>query len=313
MTQMTGENNSVGRPVAGETWWGGEVCTSTRGEFVCRQKKIGQEYVLAFPSLDLIRRNFRLIYGIGAKTEELLRKSGYQTLADLTGHPRWGKAAKEVINLIEERKLDRLRRYGAKDEEILGFFCGEQLVFVDLETTGFSQLQPLFLIGTMSFAGERLVIKQYLARDYAEEAAVLAGFLRDCEAKAVMVSFNGRSFDYPYLLARLAYHGFTHSFNPFQLDLLPPTRRAFRDTLPDCRLRTVEEQLLGVARHETFSGVKIPELYHRFVTEKNPRLLTEVIEHNARDLLSMAALVRLLAEEFWCRNGAGRSQGQEDR
>lgn len=275
-------------------WWGGEVRCNEKGEFILIEESIDQHSALPFPGVDRIRRNLRLVYGIGEKNEEALRKEGYQSLDDLAAHHRWGRAARELLSLIDERRLDRLLRYGAKEDEVLGFFSQDDLVVLDLETTGFYQVQPLFLIGTLSFIGEKLMLRQYIARNYEEESAVLAQFLADYGHKNVMVSYNGRTFDYPYLKARMRYHQFDAEFNPFQLDLLPPTRRAYRPSLPNFRLRTVEESLLGVYRTETFSGGEIPELYHRFIVDEDPKLLTEVIEHNAQDVISMASLLRIL-------------------
>lgn len=286
---------------AAEDWWGGVIRENERGRHVYVERQIHEPWILPFPEKDRIRRNLRLVYGIGEKTESQLVKAGYASLELLQDHPRWGKAAREVLRLISENQVERLRRYGAKEDEIIGFFRDSDLVLLDLETTGFYQAQPLFLIGVIAFVGKRPVLSQYIARDYGEEASALAGFLHDQGTKGLMVSYNGRTFDYPYLLARLRFHGFREDFRPFQLDLLPPTRQRFRASLPNCRLGTVESHLLGVGRTESFSGGQIPELYHRFVTERNPRILREVIEHNAQDLLSMATLARLLSEEWRAR------------
>jgi uncharacterized protein YprB with RNaseH-like and TPR domain len=276
-------------------WWGGQIRRNSDGEYTFLQQEIHENFVLPFPKAEKIRSNLKLVYGIGEKTEAQLRIDGYDTIDKLAVHPRWGRAAREIIRLIDSGNFERLRRYGAKEDEIVGFFDRSQIVLLDLETTGFSQVQPLFLIGVLAFTGQNMVLSQYLAKTYEEEAAALRAFLEECGKKTLMVSFNGRTFDYPYLKARCLYHKIKIQFDPFQLDLLPPTRRAYRNLLPNYRLRTVEELLLGVGRNESFSGSAIPELYHRFVIEKEPRLLTEVIAHNAQDLLSMAALIQLLS------------------
>lgn len=279
-----------------EAWWGGKIHRNERGLYVGIEQTIPELWVLPYPSKERIRNNLRLIYGIGEKTERQLAAEGYKTLDHLQQHPRWGRAAQEVLRLIAEEQVERLRRYGAKDDEVIGFFRDDDLVLLDLETTGFYQAQPLFLIGVIAFSEARPVLTQYVARDYGEEAAALMGFIQEHGGKRLMISYNGRAFDYPYLMARLRYHGFSDGFKPFQLDLLPPTRQRFRSSLPNCRLQTVETHLLGVGRSESFSGGQIPELYHRFVTERQPKILREVIEHNAQDLFSMATLTRLLSE-----------------
>jgi uncharacterized protein YprB with RNaseH-like and TPR domain len=57
-----------------------------------------------------------------------------------------------------------------------GVLRPEELLFFDLETTGLSS-SPLFLIGTMTWEGPGLVIRQYFARDYSQERAVVSLFL----------------------------------------------------------------------------------------------------------------------------------------
>jgi hypothetical protein len=75
------------------------------------------------------------------------------------------------------------------------------------------------------------------------------------------------------------------------LDLLPVVRRLFRHRLGDARLRTVEEQLLGVERHEEVEGWEIPGRYLDFLRTGLTAPLVAVARHNAEDVRSLARLV----------------------
>src|SRR5206468_730554 len=80
-----------------------------------------------------------------------------------------------------------------------------RVLFLDLETCGFSGT-PLFLIGLLRQMDGDLVVEQLLARNYDEEPAVLVEFwslLRQCE---VLVTFNGKTFDWPFVLDRSTVH-----------------------------------------------------------------------------------------------------------
>jgi uncharacterized protein YprB with RNaseH-like and TPR domain len=94
------------------------------------------------------------------------------------------------------------------------------LLFMDIETCGLAGT-GVFLVGTMFYEDEQLVFEQHLARDYAEEAAIVQAFYdrlgrgpREPAAPTggmpvapVLVTFNGKAFDMNFLAERAAYHG----------------------------------------------------------------------------------------------------------
>ena len=169
------------------------------------------------------------------------------------------------------------------------------LVFLDLETTGLSAT-PLFLAGMLVERGRRLKAVQLLARDYAEERCligILDGLLADCR---ICVTFNGKSFDLPYLKERAKYHRLPLRAAPEQLDLLHHARRRWKHHLPDCRLLTLEWHILGRRRIGDVDGWEVPCIYHEFVHTRDPRRLKGVLRHNLMDVLAMAELLVSLAE-----------------
>ena len=167
---------------------------------------------------------------------------------------------------------------------------GHGLAFLDLETLGLSAA-PLFLVGLMHGGPEGLHVHQFLARDYAEEAAVLEACHDLVAAAEVLVTYNGLSFDWPYLADRLRYYRLPPLPQPgWHLDLLHVARRQCRGRLPNCSLTTVETHLLGLARRGDVPGADIPPLYHRAVAQEDLSLLAPVLHHNLVDLLSLACL-----------------------
>jgi len=169
----------------------------------------------------------------------------------------------------------------------------DDLLFLDLETAGLSSA-PLFLIGAMSWEDDGLVVRQYLARDYAEERAVLRLFAAAAADKHVLVSFNGKSFDLPYLRARAAANAVALPAVPFHLDLLHVSRRAWGHALPDCRLQTLERYLCRRYRDDDIPGHAIPEAYHAFVRTRNAARMARILRHNLLDLLTLADLLTRL-------------------
>ena len=80
------------------------------------------------------------------------------------------------------------------------------------------------------------------------------------------------------------------------MDLLAPTRRAYRGRWEDCRLVTAEQRLLGMAREEDLPGSEAPGAWFAWVRQGQDRLLGPVLEHNRLDVVSLAALGVALAE-----------------
>jgi uncharacterized protein YprB with RNaseH-like and TPR domain len=176
------------------------------------------------------------------------------------------------------------------------------LLFVDIETTGLSSSTPLFLIGTLSAmsAEEEPQMEFFLARDFDEERAVLSAFHQTARGKS-LVTFNGKSFDWPYIEGRSRRHRLPFETPNAHLDLLHHARRVWKPGLPNCRLQTLESHLCGRAREGDVAGSRIPDQYHEFVelhsdTKRGAYLMAPIVYHNALDILTMAELVCLDAE-----------------
>lgn len=186
---------------------------------------------------------------------------------------------------------------------------------MDIESLGFIG-RPLFLIGVLyarpvSEATERpagmpagaraadaqagmiaadLEIVQYLARDYSEEEAVLRSFWSEAPSAELWVTFNGRSFDLPFVRLRADLYHLTVREPRAHLDLLPIARRLWGDRLPDCRLQTLERRICGRTRSGDLPGARIPPAYHEFVRSGEPWQMIEILRHNAADLVGLCDL-----------------------
>ena len=180
----------------------------------------------------------------------------------------------------------------------------QDLVFFDLETTGLAS-SPLFLIGAMYSDSGRLIVRQYFARTYAEERAVIGLFLQSFGGRKMLVSFNGKSFDLPYVRVRSAATGIPFELTLPHFDLLHVSRRIWKGRLPDCRLQTLERIICGRTRHGDIPGDQIPQAYHDYVRTGDARDMVECLKHNLLDLVTLADLMTRLP--------APRDQSDETR
>ncbi len=171
-------------------------------------------------------------------------------------------------------------------------------LFLDLETCGFAG-SMVFLIGLVWHDDDVWVLDQLLARDYAEERAILATLWDVVRRNQVLVTFNGKSFDWPMVLDRSTLHRFsceTVSATPgTHCDLLHHARRRWKHRLPNCKLQTLEQAVCKRTRHEDISGADIPIAYHQFVRTGNARELQSIMHHNAMDLVTLIEVTVKLA------------------
>ena len=168
--------------------------------------------------------------------------------------------------------------------------------FLDLETLGFHG-RPLFLIGLLARLDNSWEVVQLLARDYAEEEAILQKFCELAEVEPVWQSFNGKSFDVPFLRNRAAFFRIRFPEPEEHLDLLHAARRVYKKVLPNCRLQTLEANLFDRVRVRDLPGWGIPEVYHEFVRTGRLRDVLRVLLHNREDLITLARLHVHLSED----------------
>ncbi|MBE3577505.1 MAG: ribonuclease H-like domain-containing protein [Limnochordales bacterium] len=246
------------------------------------------------PSPERLYSNLQLVYRIGPWREARLRRQGIGDLRELVHDPRWQSATVPVLRAIEKRDLNELSTRGAESLELLGFFTPRDILFLDLETAGLSPLMPVFLAGVAFIDGDDLLLRQYFARSYEEEEPLVRAVNSLLAQYPVVVTYNGRSFDQPYLIRRALITQSPCRWSAWHVDLLPLTRRYFRGDLPDFRLVTVSEWLLGRSRADDIPGSLVPSLYHQFVAEGDWLTIEPVLNHNAEDLLALAFLLQRL-------------------
>ncbi len=189
-----------------------------------------------------------------------------------------------AVIAIDRARLARLPGQPARDVPLL---C------LDTETTGLATAAGTlaFLVGLGWWEGTRFRQVQLLLPDHADEPAFLDELRRHIPAHGWLVTYNGRGFDWPLLVARYRMARAAPPPHAGHLDLLPLVRRVFRHRMPDARLQTAETHLLGLRRHEDVAGWEIPARYLQFLRDGDPALLLAVVRHNDEDVRSLARLL----------------------
>ena len=178
------------------------------------------------------------------------------------------------------------------------FGLKERLLFLDTETTGLGSVACPFLIGVSYFEDNCLVLDQYFMRDIDDEACVLEEIVSKYSNMTV-ISYNGKSFDVPLIKARCVLNAVNcKNFATKQTDLLHLCRRIWKKRLENCKLSTIEEEILKLKREDDIPGSEIPEMYKRYLESGNGQEMLKVIEHNESDVVSMSVILCRLIRIF---------------
>ncbi|CAH1194995.1 hypothetical protein PAECIP111893_00592 [Paenibacillus plantiphilus] len=216
-------------------------------------------------------------------------RHGLHSLSEL-GAAVKGLAAFRAIGQFERSRDIRQEQFNAAVRVPLD---AGKVLFLDLETTGLGvgTGNVPFMVGIAYAEGEAFVVEQMLIRHPAEERAMLTYLCDKLPSFTHLVTYNGRTFDWPVLLNRLILNGFRKfQWEPVHIDLLHPSRSIWRNTLVSCRLSHVEEERLGITRNDDVPGALAPAIYFQFLADQQPGPLLGVFRHNETDMLSLACL-----------------------
>lgn len=286
-----------GREVENE----GGVCLSleSRHPLSCRAADIEK-----FRSA--ILQDLTLVHGIGEAIQRRLKARGYQTLYDIAQIQKYRTTALQVIDNLEgDNSSDIIgligRRHARSHPLVLGassFHEPEEYVFLDIETLGLFS-RPIILFGIGMLENGRLVVRQYMLRDIDEEPAALAAACDHLSGdRPALVTFNGKSFDLPYIRDRLAYYGIGSISRIPHFDVLFFSRRRWRDQFSSFRLSVLEKEILGIRREDDVPGQMVPEFYEKYLQTHNCGPLVSIVEHNKQDVVSLAMLFFRLLEDY---------------
>jgi uncharacterized protein YprB with RNaseH-like and TPR domain len=172
----------------------------------------------------------------------------------------------------------------------------DDVLFLDTETTGLSggTGTHAFMVGIAYWESNRFTLQQFFMRTPAEERALLEGLMPFLTRFKALVTFNGRTFDWPALETRFVLHGYRPRPPGFHLDLLHPARRVWKHRLVNCSLANLEASLFGITRVGDVPGFLIPSLYFDYLRDGDARRLQPVFAHNREDIITLVRLFDLM-------------------
>jgi uncharacterized protein YprB with RNaseH-like and TPR domain len=267
-----------------------------------------------------------LVRGIRDKTRVRLEEQGFKTLADLEDHPRFCGESKRIREMLEAGSTEQLTevigaRLSKSHPSVLGLsglHADRDFLFLDLETMGLFAGQPLVVAGIARLGSDNtIIVEQYVVRDFPDELALLAEVNQQVATHRVLVTYNGKSFDLPFLIGRSAYYGLKLKPPRVHFDLLHFSRRAWGrkrglsrassrseglSPLSSVSLRSIEEAILGLSRETDLPGELVPEFYYEYLRTGNAGFLKPIVDHNRQDVESLVNVFSSLVEH-WTQRG----------
>jgi len=198
--------------------------------------------------------------------------------------------ALDLLSQSRDRTFTRRTRAALEDPE--------KWLFLDTETTGLAGGTGTyaFLVGLAWWDAGGLQVEQLFLRDFSEEHSLLYELAARLAERPVLVTFNGKAFDWPLLENRFT---MTRAIRipplAAHLDLLHPARALWRLRLGSVRLVELERHVLdatrlGWHREDDIASAMIPEYYFDYLRGFSAQPLAGVVKHNQMDLRGLAAL-----------------------
>src|SRR5262245_34271108 len=229
-------------------------------------KPVSASVPLAEPSNEPMQGDevTRLLGGLCQKTkfgQHLTIRNWYST-------PEFAEPDRRSLDLLTQNRDETISRKTRAALE-----NPEKWLFLDTETTGLAGGTGTyaFLVGLAWWDAGGLAVEQMLLRDFSDEHSLLAELAGRIADRPVLVSFNGKCFDWPLLESRFT---MTRAIRvpslAAHLDLLHPARALWRLRLGSVRLVELERYVLdaprlGWHRDDDLSSALIPQFYFDYL------------------------------------------------
>lgn len=169
--------------------------------------------------------------------------------------------------------------------------------FLDIETTGLNrQHSYIYLIGLLYFNKEKnsWYLRQFFAHHIKNEERLLKEFNSFIKNFDLILSYNGDSFDIPFIEARFKKYGICSNLAEVEsLDLYKKIKAEspYLD-IENLKLKTIEE-FVGIYREDEYSGKDCIEFYNQYIRNGDEGLKEKILQHNFDDLYYLGDIIKI--------------------
>lgn len=184
----------------------------------------------------------------------------------------------------------------------------------DIETTGLSAQRGNKIIMTACLIpnSKGVTITQFLAENpYEEDRVIMAtmNFLKD-ESVDYLITYNGASFDIPFMKQRLATKNLPYFLNMYEFDLYNFIRSNtdLKSQIGSLSQKNVEQHFgISSNRKDVISGRESVKLFAEYAINQDSVIEKIILTHNREDVLQLCHLFNIIG-----RNNFGAVLGEGD-
>lgn len=184
----------------------------------------------------------------------------------------------------------------------------------DIETTGLSAQRgnKIILTACLIPNSTGVTITQFLAENpYEEDRVIMAtmDFLKD-ESIDYLITYNGASFDIPFMKQRLATKNLPYVLNMYEFDLYNFIRSntGLKSQIGSLSQKNVEQHFgISSNRKDVISGRESVKLFAEYAVNQDSVIEKIILTHNREDVLQLCHLFNIIG-----RNNFGAVLGEGD-
>ena len=184
----------------------------------------------------------------------------------------------------------------------------------DIETTGLSAQRgnKIILTACLIPNSKGVTITQFLAENpYEEDRVIMAtmNFLKD-ESVDYLITYNGASFDIPFMKQRLATKNLPYVLNMYEFDLYNfiKSNTGLKSQIGSLSQKNVEQHFgISSNRKDVISGRESVKLFAEYAINQDSVIEKIILTHNREDVLQLCHLFNIIG-----RNNFGAVLGEGD-
>jgi uncharacterized protein YprB with RNaseH-like and TPR domain len=204
--------------------------------------------------------------------------------------------------IINEYEINDIRDNHRLDE------IYKESLFIDIETTGLSKIySDIISITLLVYKDDKFRIYQIFCQYKSDQPQTLK-YLKDLmKSKKYIITYNGNSFDIPFLAEKSKQFGTGLDFESLtKIDLyLLMKKLKYKINIVDLKLKTVEEYFC-IERNDTIGGMDVVTLYEAYKLEPRKEFSDLILLHNYEDVnnlpLVMNNIFALYDDVIYLRN-----------
>lgn len=199
------------------------------------------------------------------------------------------------MKILNEIYKDKIFNYKIFD----WYFKDAKIGIFDIETTGLSpKNNNLILSGfVLPLEDGTLLSKQIFAESIDDEPQVIDETLNILNSLDCIVTYNGASFDVPFLQKRMSHYNIKNNYMPYDLDIYRVLKKysPIAEFMPNLKQTTVEN-FIGIwdKRTDQIDGGISIDLYAKYLISKDIELERQILLHNSDDVKQLYRLMEIL-------------------